>query len=151
MLRFMDSRKSCSFIIRWQLPVLFSMALNGTHTTAGKDLITAIHSSQAKTGKGRNISFLAPSIILIDVLEGFAEGQQFLEQLLPICLQLSRIHHLAVVLHPIQHQMFLNPMLRRIPALARHKLHHLPIPHHPQIIIFHCVVKYIHKSIYSFL
>ena len=127
------------------------MALNGTHTTAGKDLITAIHSSQAKTGTGRNISFLAPSIILIDVLEGIAEGQHLFEQLLPIRLQLPRIHHLTVVLHPIQHQMLLNLMLQRISTMARHKIQHLTVPHHPQIIIVHYVVNCIYKRIYSFL
>ena len=86
------------------------------------------------------IASCLPSIILIDVLEGIAEGQHLFEQLLRIRLQLPRIHHLAVVLHPIQHQMLLNSMLRWISTMARHKIQHLTVPHHPQIIIFHCVV-----------
>ena len=67
----------------------------------------------------------------------FAQYKQLLKRFHPLRLQPPRIHQLPLLLHPIQHIMLLNPVLRRIPMIHLNEALHLIISFQPTRLLIH--------------
>ena len=67
----------------------------------------------------------------------FAQYKQLLKRFHPLRLQPPRIHQLPLLLHPIQHIMLLNPMLRRIPMIHLNETLHLLKSYFPSLVLRH--------------
>ena len=67
----------------------------------------------------------------------FRQGKKLFKLLYPLRFHLPRIHPLPGRLHPIQHIMLLNPILRRIPMFTLHERHHLIISLPPFLVLCH--------------
>ena len=82
---------------------------------------------------------LSKNLLLILILPPilFRHFQKFSKLLHPLRLQFPCIKNLPIRLHPVQHIVLLNPMLRRIPMIALNKSHHLLIPLHPPFLLCH--------------
>ena len=75
------------------------------------------------------------SYVLIHPLILLHQCQQSLESLHPIGFKLSRIKSLTVSLHPVQHIMLLQSMLRRIAMIGFNKTNHLLVSYVPPLFL----------------
>ena len=81
--------------------------------------------------------FHQPSLPLVLPPILFRHFQKFSKLLHSLRLQLPSIHSLSIRLHPIQHIMLLNPMLRWIPMILLQKPHHLLESRLPPFFLCH--------------
>ena len=77
-------------------------------------------------------------LILSPIL--FRHFQKFSKLLYPLQLHLPSIHRFTIRLEPVEHIMFLNSILRRIPLIGLYETNHLLILHYPLLVLCHCIL-----------